>query len=107
MPMMVNIVATIGGQLPTIIVLIAGIVLALTNRERLGRAATFALVGLVLFLVEIVVGSALSMSIPFLYTSLNVTTSQIGLVLGGIGFLRSLVGAVAFGCLLAAIFGRR
>ena len=107
MEVVFGVVGSLATQVPMIAVLVVGIVLALMNRQRLGRASTLALIGLVLFLADMIVGTGLSVLIPALANEQGWSVNQMGVIFGATSILRSLVAAAAFGCLLAAIFGRR
>jgi hypothetical protein len=94
-------------QLPLIAVFGVGVVLALTNRPRLGRAATFALVGFSILLIERVLGSAVAIFIPISMMRSGGSATQVGAIIGGLNIFNSFITAVAFGFLIAAIFARR
>ena len=94
-------------QLPVLAALVVGIVLSVANRARFGRAANLALAGFVILLIEYVTGTALSLFVPYFYSTLDIPVSQVGIIFGVIAFVRSVAAAIAFGCLIAALFRAR
>lgn len=95
-------------QLPVLIVLLVGIVLALLNRQKYPRAAWQAFFGLSILFVRALVGPVLSSFLPLLlHSEAGMTASGMGLVSGIIELVMSLLGAVAYGLVIAALFAGR
>lgn len=89
---------------PLLLVWIIGLVLAgiLWSRQR-----TVALLLLSACLIAIfteITGGLFNASIPFLYSTRTRGVTQLGLILGVVGLIRSLLMAVAWGLLLGAVW---
>ena len=91
-------------QLPVILIWLVGIVLAVTRWQRHPKVSLLALIALVLALLETIVNGFLSVWIPVMLTEQGVSTAQMGTVFGIWRFISSIVGAVIWGLVLAAIF---
>jgi hypothetical protein len=94
-------------QAPMVIVLIVGLVMAARYSSLYPRAAQFVTIAMIVFLVEIFLGSLLTYMIPSWVLSGGMSTSQVSFIYGGIGFLRSLISVVGFALLIAAAFAER
>ncbi|MBO4209305.1 hypothetical protein [Micromonospora echinofusca] len=102
------VVGQVGSHLPTLLVLLAGLILVGTARGRLpGRSGTLALAGMGVLLL----GALLSIGWALLFTQLirqDWTARNLGLVTTGAGVLLSIWHATGLGLLVAAVLaGRR
>jgi hypothetical protein len=94
-------------QLPLLVVLIVGFVLVSSRRARLGaRSTTFAMVGLALLTVELVLTTIWTMAFPSMVASLDLETSSFGLISAAVGLLLTALTAIGLGLLLAALVSR-
>lgn len=91
-------------QLPLILVWLVGIVLAVTRWQRHPKVSMLALIALILTLLETIVSNFLSIWLPIMLTEQGTSATQIGTIFGVWRFIASLVGAVIWGLVLAAIF---
>ncbi|MEU8614928.1 hypothetical protein AB0C29_43785 [Actinoplanes sp. NPDC048791] len=95
------------GHLPLLAVLIAGFVLVAARRDRLSpRSMLFARLGLGALLLGSLLQFAWTMLIPVLYSSLDYSATQYGLVFGLIGLITALISAAGVGLLIAAVVTR-
>jgi hypothetical protein len=93
------------GQMPLLAVWIVGIVLAIKNWEHYQKASLLALLGFTTLILETIVFSIINMALPQFLNSIS--ASEIGLYYSAIGAVRTLLEAVSFGLLVAAIFTQR
>jgi hypothetical protein len=91
-------------QLPLLLVWLVGIVLAVARWQRHPKVSLLALIALVLALLETILNGFLSVWIPVMLTEQGMTSMQIGTAFAIWRFVASLVGAVIWGLVLAAIF---
>jgi hypothetical protein len=91
-------------QLPLLLVWLVGIVLAVTRWQRHPKVSLLALIALVLALLETILNGLLSVWLPMMLTEQGMDSMQIGTVFGVWRFISSIVGAVIWGLVLAAIF---
>lgn len=94
-------------QIPVILVWLAGIVIAIYNRRRYPQAAVLTLIAVLLFLFTSLAGTAFNTWLPFALHARGMAASRMGLIAGIISIVRAILNAIAFGLLLAAIFGWR
>jgi hypothetical protein len=95
-------------QLPTLLVLVAGLVLLATRRGGLRRSAGLAIAGCVLLLVGTVAGATWGVSIPVLVDEGTISVQEIGAISVGVGLLLSLIHAGGLALLIVAVLtGRR
>ncbi|HEY5574500.1 MAG TPA: hypothetical protein VIK64_15875 [Anaerolineales bacterium] len=94
-------------QLPLYLVWLAGFALAIAYWRRHPRVAQLTIGAMVIFFVTSLAGTALSRWLPFALQARGLATSQLGLVTIIISVIQTLLNAVAFALLLAAIFGWR
>ncbi|MGW4946337.1 hypothetical protein ACWEOZ_32675 [Actinoplanes sp. NPDC004185] len=95
------------GHLPLLAVLIAGFVLIATRRDRLSpRSMLFARLGLGALLLGSLLQFAWTMLVPMLYSSLDYSATQYGIVFGLIGLITALISAAGVGLLIAAVVTR-
>jgi hypothetical protein len=95
-------------QSPILLVWFAGFILALVYWRRHPRASLFTIIALVIFLVETLVDTYLNLWLPFQLSERNIAAGQIGQIYMVKGIVTSIIGAVAWGLIVAAIFsGRR
>ncbi|MEH1013887.1 hypothetical protein V6U90_12365 [Micromonospora sp. CPCC 206060] len=102
------VVGQVASHLPTLLVLLVGLILVGTARGRLpGRSGTLALAGMGV----LVLGDLLSIGWAVLFTQLvrqDWTARELGLAGSGVGVLLSLWHATGLGLLVAAVLaGRR
>jgi hypothetical protein len=102
-----SLLPTILLQIPTLLVMLVGVILALVYWRRNAKVSLLVIVALVLsFIVR--VGSALqSALIPYLVNALGWRLQQIGWMVTCPGIVWSLLSAVALGLMLGAVFGWR
>jgi hypothetical protein len=91
------------GQLPLLLVLLAGVVLAVVTWRRHPKASLLALVGLLLLFVHAVVGVWLLPWLTFRLGGLRIMRTP-ALRMGVLTLIPALVQTVGLGCLLGAIF---
>ena len=95
-------------QSPILLVWLAGFILAVVYWRRHPRASLFTVIALVIFVVETLVDSYLNLWLPLMLSEQNMGAIQIGQIYIVKGILTAIIGAVAWGLLVAAIFsGRR
>jgi len=89
---------------PLLLVWIIGLVLAgiLWSRQR--TVAVLLVSGCLLALFTELTGGLLNVSLPFFYSSRGRSATQLGLIFGVIGIIRSLLLSAAWGLLLAAVW---
>lgn len=83
---------------------IAGIVWALQKREAHPRRANFALIGLVISLLNGLASTALSAALPVLVAGGSLTATGMGGILTATSLVFSLIAAVALGLVVWAVF---
>jgi uncharacterized membrane protein len=93
-------------QAPVYLMWLIGIVLAIIYYRRRPAAAMFTLIAMVILLMTSVFGSILNAWLPLAWHTRGLPIGQVGLVQGVLSLTRSLLNAVAFALLLAAIFSR-
>ena len=95
-------------QSPILLVWLAGFILALVDWRRHPRRSLFTVIALAIFLIETLVDTYLNMWLPLLLSERNLEAAQISQLFLIKGMLTSIIGAVAWGLIVAAIFsGRR
>lgn len=94
-------------HIPTLLVWIAGAVLAIMHWRKYPQVSMFTLIALGIFLVLILGGSALSVWLPVTMMRDGMAASSLGIVLTISGCIQSLIAAGAWGLILAAIFKGR
>jgi hypothetical protein len=94
-------------QLPVILVWLVGLVLSLIYWQRHPKVSRLALIALIGFLIIEVIGSYVSIWLPLTLHERGLAASQIGIILFVRGIFSSLVSAILWGLLVAAIFGWR
>lgn len=94
--------------IPVFLVWIAGIVLALVTWRRHTRVSLLVVIALVIFILESLVGGFVNTWLPLNFRSqFGTNVSQIGWVLTAWSCVRSILSAIAWGLILAAIFAWR
>jgi hypothetical protein len=93
-------------QIVIALVYVVGIVLAIVTMPRIGRAAVFAIIGLILQLLA-TGGSAASTVLVFSARERAMTMAEIGAMTSVIGLVVLVLHIGAYGLLFAAIFARR
>ncbi|HLO33880.1 MAG TPA: hypothetical protein VK249_32330 [Anaerolineales bacterium] len=86
---------------------LAGMILAIVYWRRNPKVSRFTLIAIVIFLVESCSSSYVGLYLPLRSRDWGLTGTQLGLYLSLFNILASLMSAVAWGFILAAIFGRR
>jgi|WetSurMetagenome_2_1015567.scaffolds.fasta_scaffold447987_2 hypothetical protein len=94
-------------DLPEFLVWLTGIILAVVFWQRHPKASLLTLIAMIGFMTTAVVSTYLSLWLPLTLQERGMPTTQIGLVFAVYGIIRSLVSAIWWGLLVAAIFGRR
>ena len=94
-------------QLPLILVWVIGLVLAIIRWKRHPRASLFTLIAITGLMILSLAGSLLSVWLPVMIRTGGWDVSRIGVINTAVGFVRSLLAAILWGLLLAAIFGKR
>lgn len=94
-------------QILLFLVWLAGIVFAVVRWRRHPRASLLIVIGLVVAMANQAAGLALSLSLPQLIDAQFFPSRSLPMIVAAVGWVRSLVSAVAFGLLLAAVFVER
>jgi hypothetical protein len=94
-------------QLPMLVVLLVGIVLALVNWGRNPKAASLALFGLVILLAQALIAPAVNNWLPVWLLGRGFGAARIGLFNTIRAAIAATVRAVGYGLLLGAIFSGR
>ena len=90
------------------LVWLVGAILAIVYRKRNPKASRFTLIAIAIFLVEALVSTFASLSIPLMLRDRGWTNDQLATLYFGIqSIVASLMQAVAWGFILAAIFSKR
>lgn len=103
MPFLVNLLT----QLPILLVCFVGIVLAIVRWQCHPRVSLLTLIGIGLFLLDLSLNIFLNVGMPLWFARRDVSVTQIGTFLAVKSILASLLVALAWGLLLAAIFSGR
>jgi len=95
------------GQLPMLIVLIAGFVLVGSRRTRIGaRSATLSLTGLGLLTFDLILQSIWTILFPRLVVSLDLRAASFGLASFSVNLILTILTAIGIGLLIAAVVSR-
>jgi hypothetical protein len=94
-------------QSPILLVWLAGFILAVVYWRRHPRVSLFTVIALVIFLVETLVDSYLNLWLPLMLSERGMGAVQLGQFYMIKGFVSAIIGAVAWGLLVAAIFSER
>ena len=94
-------------QSPILLVWLAGFILALVYWRRHPRASLFTVIALVIFLVETLVDTYLNLWLPLMLSERGMGAVQLGQIYMIKGILTAIIGAVAWGLIVAAIFSGR
>jgi hypothetical protein len=94
-------------QLPVILVWLIGLVLALVYWRRHPTVSLLAIIAIVGFLVTSLVGTYLSVWLPLTLQERGWSIGRIGILMTARGVIGSLISAVLWALLLAAVFGWR
>lgn len=94
-------------ELPVYLVWLIGIILAVIYWQRQPRVALLTLIALVLFFADSLVGGFLSVRLPLMLREQRVGIRLVTLFAAVRGIVQVLVSVVAWGLVLAAIFGGR
>ena len=104
-PTLSNLLGGLLTQLPVLAVLLVGVLLAVTRWSRHPRASALLLAGLAIQLVMGLLGLGLSAVLPWLVGS--IPGARVGVILQLVTIVRSLISAVGWGLVLAAVFADR
>lgn len=94
-------------QSPVYLVWIAGIVLAIARWRRHPTVSLLTLASLVLFSARSLIGTFLNVWLPITLHEQGIGAERIGVFLAARGVISALVAALAWGLLIAAVFGWR
>ncbi len=98
-----GILSSLAIHAPVLVVWLVGIVLALGSLERQPRVARLVLISLGILVVQTLM---LSTWLPLLLQRRDVSAAQMAAYFSALGFLNSLIAAVAWALLLVALFRR-
>jgi hypothetical protein len=107
MDVLVSALAVLAGKLPVILVWLVGFILALVFWRRHPKVSLLTLIAIGGFLLGSLINSFLAVQLPLMLQQRGWTTSQIGVALSLNAIISSLLSAVFWGLLFAAIFGWR
>jgi hypothetical protein len=102
-PFFTNIVT----QLPVFLVWIIGIILALAYWKRAPRPATYTLIAIAIFIVAAFLAVIINSNLLLGLHARGMPIGQLSLILGGLNIFISLIRALGWGLILAAIFTAR
>jgi len=94
-------------QLPVLIAMLVGIIIAIATWKRNPKSSLFALIAIVLFFILRVLGAVMNLLPYMLSRQLDLFPSQIGFFSTVSGVILNILDAGAWGLLLAAIFSGR
>ncbi len=94
-------------EIPVLLVWTAGLVIAVVRWRQHPRVSLLTVIALILMLVNLLVGMLLNILIPTWLSAQGSDSSEIILFFTVKGFIQAVISAVAFGLLLAALFGWR
>jgi hypothetical protein len=94
-------------QLPVLLVWLVGVILAFIYWGRHPKVSLLFVTGAMILFVRLVVGTWAGTSLPLILRQGGMAVTRISLVQLGTQVLLSLIGAVAWGLLLGAVFGWR
>jgi hypothetical protein len=94
-------------QAPMLLVWLAGMALALLWWQRAPKVALVTCIVCGLFLLDALIGTAISVALPSMMIEQGQSSAQIGTAFGLIGFVRSLLHAALWAAVLFAIFSGR
>jgi hypothetical protein len=105
--MLQSLLPTILLQIPALLVMLVGVILALIFWRRNAKVSLLVIAALTLFFVVRVGNTLQSVLLPFLINAQGGDFRRIGWLVSCLGIAWSLLGAVALGLLLGAVFGWR
>src|SRR5690348_13081592 len=94
-------------QAPMILIWLVGMALALLWWQRAPKVALTTCVACGLFVLDALIGTAITVALPSLLIERGQSSAQIGTAFGVIGLLRSLLHAALWVAILFAIFSGR
>jgi hypothetical protein len=94
-------------QSPILLVWLAGFILAAVHWRKHPQVSLLTVIALAIFLIEALVDTYLNMWLPLMLSERGMAAMQIGQFFTAKGILTSIIGAVAWGLLIAAIFSGR
>lgn len=92
--------------IPILLIYVAGVILSIVFRQRLGKAAKFAISAFLIFLVNTVISVA-SQTVYFFYFLPSNNFANITLMLRVVGIVNTFLSIVAFILLFIALFANR
>lgn len=92
---------------PVYLVWIIGLVLSIIHRRRHSKVSLFTFISLSMFVVISLVGAFLGIWLPVNFYNNGLDAREIGIISMSINVITSLVLSVAWGLIIAAIFGWR
>ncbi len=106
MSLVFGILSSLAIHAPVLVVWLVGIALALESLERQPRVARLVLISLGILVVQTLIWTPLSTLLPLLLQRRDVSAAQMAAYFSALGFLNSLIAAVAWALLLVALFRR-
>lgn len=94
-------------QAPIVLVWLVGIGLAVAHWQRHPRVSLLVVSAIVLSLLTVLIGTPLNLWLPLATRNFGWSTGQLGVVLLLTNVVRSLIAAVAWGLMIAAVFAWR
>jgi hypothetical protein len=94
-------------QIPLILVWLVGIIIAIARWKKHPRISLLSVIAITGLLFLSIAGNYLGMWLPVMLRANNWNISRIGVINTAVGFVRSLLSAILWGLILAAIFSKR
>jgi len=94
-------------QIPLIIVWLFGIIIAIARWKKHPQISLLSIIAITGLLFLSVAGNFLGVWLPVMLRTNNWNINRIGVINAAVGFVRSLLAAILWGLLLAAIFSKR
>lgn len=107
MSMIVSVLTQYVIQIPIFVILIVGIVLAISRWERHPQVSLLALIGLGILLLQRLVGGFLNVWLPMRMTTGTMSVTSMGWLMSARNLISALLAAVAYGLIVTAIFRGR
>ena len=107
MPSPLAFLAQFAVQAPQLLVWLAGIALAIMWWQRAPKAALITAIACGLFLLDALIGTAISVALPSMMIDNGQSATQVGTAFALIGGIRSLLHAALWAAILYAIFSGR
>lgn len=94
-------------QLPVLVVWVVGFILAASRWQRHRKVSLFVVLGLSILLITMLAGGWLSVWLPQRMRGTSGSLARLGVILFSSRLLISVIGAVGWGLLIAAVFRGR